>query len=142
MSLVFEGLAELRRDLINLPTELQAEAGHIVQAHGNAATARIKDAYSAHWITGELTKKVVVDYDFTTGLQASAVLKNTSKLAYIFENGTEARHYVTVNGKQHLTGKMPGFHIFIPIVMQERRNMYADIRALLTAKGLTATGDA
>ena len=70
------------------------------------------------------------------------MLKNTSKLAYIFENGTEARHYVTVNGKQHLTGKMPGFHIFIPIVMQERRNMYADIRALLTAKGLTATGDA
>lgn len=142
MSLVFEGLDQLRRDLLNLPTTLQAEVGHIVQAHANAAAARIKSAYGDHWVTGELTQKTTVSYDLTTGVAASAVVTNTSRLAYIFENGTEARHYVTVNGRQHVTGKMPGFHVFIPVVMQERRNMYADIKPVLVANGLTAIGDA
>ncbi len=142
MSLVFDGLAQLQKDLLNLPTDLQAEAGHIVEAHANAAAARIKSTYSDHWITGELTKKVAVDFDLTTGVAASAVITNTSRLAYIFENGTEARHYVTVNGKQHLTGKMPGFHAFIPVVMQERRNMYADLADLVRSHGLAVTGDA
>ena len=142
MSLVFDGLAQLQKDLLNLPTDLQAEAGHIVEAHANAAAARIKDTYSQHWITGELTKKVTVDFDLTTGVAASAVLKNTSKLAYIFENGTEARHYVTVNGKQHLTGAMPGFHVLVPRVMQERRNMQIDLAAMVASHGLTVTGTA
>lgn len=142
MSLVFEGLAQLKQDLLNLPTELQAEAGHIVQAHANAAAARIKDVYGDHWVTGELAQKVTVTYDLTTGVAASAVVQNTSRLAYIFENGTEARHYVTVNGKQHQTGKMPGFHVFIPRVMQERRNMYSDLKDLLVQKGLSVHGDA
>ena len=115
-----------------------------MQAHANAAAARIKSAYGDHWITGELTQKSRPStYDLTTGVAASAVVTNTSRLAYIFENGTEARHYVTVNGQQHLTGKMPGFHVFIPVVMQERRNMYADIAdRYCVANGLTVTGDA
>ncbi len=140
MSLVFEGLAQLKQDLLNLPTELQAEAGHIVQAHANAAAARIKDTYPS--ITGELRNKVTVTYDLTSGVAASAVVKNTSRLAYIFENGTEARHYVTINGVTHQTGRMPGFHVFIPRVMQERRNMYVDLKALLVRKGLAVSGDA
>ena len=142
MSLVFEGLEQLRKDLLNLPTELQAEAGHIVEAHANAAAARIKSVYADHWLTGELTKKVTVDFDLTTGVAASAVIKNTSRLAYIFENGSEARHYITHNGVQHLTGKMPAGNVFIPRVMQERRNMYQDIAAMVAAKGLTVTGSA
>jgi hypothetical protein len=140
MSLVFDGLADLKRDLLNLPKELQAEAGHIVQAHANAAAVQIKAAYPK--ITGRLRDKVAVTYDLTTGVAASAVVRNPSPLAYIFENGTEARHYVTVNGKIHRTGKMTGMHVFIPRVMQERRKMYGDLKDLLVRKGLKAIGDA
>lgn len=140
MSLVIDGLADLKQALLNLPKELQAEAGHIVQGHANAAAVKIKAAYPR--ITGRLRDKVNVTYDLTTGVAASAVVKNPSPLAYIFENGTEARHYTTVNGKVHQTGRMPGFHVFIPTVMQERRVMYPDLKDLLVRKGLTVTGDA
>ena len=37
---------------------------------------------------------------------------------------------------------MPGFHVFIPRVMQERRNMYQDLAAMVAANGLTVTGTA
>jgi hypothetical protein len=142
MSLVFDGLADLKVALLAMPKELQVEAGHIVQAHANAAAARIKDAYGQHWVTGYLTKGVTVTYDLTTGVAASAVLKSTAPHAYLFENGSEARHYTTVNGKLHQTGRMTGFHVVIPRVMQERRNMYADIKDLLVRKGLIVSGDA
>ena len=142
MSLTLDGLAALKQALLDLPAELQAEAGHVVEGYANRAAVDIKAAYAAHWITGELTKKLTVEFDLTSGVAASAVVKNTSKLAYIFENGTEARHYVTVNGKTHLTGRGPGFHVFIPVVERERAAMWVALADLVRSKGLQVTGNA
>ena len=134
MSLVFDGLAQLQKDLLNLPTDLQAEAGNIVEAHANAAAARIKSVYADHWLTGELTKKVTVDFDLTTGVAASAVVE-TLAAAY-FRERAEVRH-MTVTGSS-TDGRMPAPRLHARDA--ERRNMNrprGDVR-----KGLTVTGDA
>jgi hypothetical protein len=69
---------------------------------------------------------------------AGAIVKNTAKHAWIFENGTQARH----NDLGANRGSMPPGHVFIPAVIKRRRIMYQQLRALLERHGLKVSGDA
>ena len=133
--LYFEGLSELREALHALPAALTGEASHIVQAAANGATATIKAAYPVR--TGRLRDGVGVSLEqgpFST----SAIVKNTSKLAFIFENGSQARH--TSIGANR--GSMPPGHVFVPEVIRKRRQMYEQLKDLLVRHGLGVSGDA
>ncbi len=129
--LVFNGLAELRAQLRNLPAELTAEASRITEASANSAAAAIKQAYPKGE-TGNLIAGVTVTHFDKGRFSAGAILKNRAKHAAIFEYGTQARH--TSLGRNR--GAMPPGRVFIPIVIEKRRQMFEAFKAMLTRHGL------
>jgi len=138
--LVWDGLAELRAELQKLPEQLTGEAAHLIEAAANSAKVDIAAAYP--WRTGNLRKKTTVAVLARKGLIVGAVVKNTSKLATVVENGSQARHYLTVNGVKHLTGKMPAQHVFVPRIVKARRKLTQDLKDMVARHGAVVTGDA
>lgn len=132
----FDGLQELVDGLRAMPDGLAADADHIVQAHANRAALAIKQGYP--YRTGDLVTHVFVSQFDHGKVSTGWVVKNTSKLAYIFENGTQARH--TQLGADR--GSMPPGHVFVPPIVRERRAMYEDLKDLLVRYGLVVRGDA
>jgi hypothetical protein len=130
-----DGLAELVTGLQQLTPELVGESSAIIGGAGDGAAREIILGYPER--TGDLRKGVKV---LKTAGQFSITVKvvNTSKLASIFENGTQARH--TDLGANR--GSMPPGHVFVPIMMRRRRAMYEQLKALVASKGLTVSGDA
>ena len=132
-------LEELFEGLRHLPPELQQEGGQIVFANADAAADEIQAAYPSR--LGDLKRKLKVTK--TAGqFSTTAVVTDTSKHANVFENGSEARHYVTRNGVKHLTGAMPAANVFVPRIERRRQTMHEAHKALLTRQGLEVSGDA
>ena len=136
--LVFDGLAELRQQLRNLPAELTAEASNIVNATANSAAVEIRSEYGKHRVTGNLQAGVVISHVDKGKFSAGAIVKSTAKHAAIFEIGTQARH--TDLGADR--GSMPPGNVFVPIIARRRRGMYQALKNLLARQGLTVSGDA
>lgn len=140
VSFRIDGLTELADQLKRLPHELQAEARAITLRRANAAAERMRAAYPDR--TGDGKKSLRNRLKVTTeesSFSASAIVKNTSPLAAIFEFGTMARH--TALGANR--GSMPVGHVFIRINVEERRAMYNDdFRELLERAGLAVEGGA
>jgi hypothetical protein len=134
-TVTWTGLDELKQQLRELPKNLHGEASHICEAEANAAAATIKAGYPVK--TGDLRDKLTVERVDAGPFSTGFVVKNTSKLAYIFENGTQARH--TAKGWNR--GRMPPGRVFIPTVARRRRTMYQNLKAMLERYGLTVTGD-
>jgi len=133
-ALTFDGLADLQHALEQLPNDMTGEAAHIVEAAANSAAATIKAEYPVR--TGELRDRLTVDFS-RDGLSVVGTVRNTSKLAWIFENGTQARH--TEIGANR--GAMPPGHVFIPTVAARRRQMYAELLELVKRNGFEVSGD-
>lgn len=135
----WSGLDELKAALRNLPPELRAEAAHICEATANAARVSVADGYQKGLRNpGELVDKLEVTRQETGSFGVSFTLINRSKLANIFENGTQVRR--TAKGANR--GQIqPPLHVFIPTVARKRREMYQELADLLTRKGLTVSGD-
>jgi hypothetical protein len=129
------GLEDLKAQLRALPTELAGEGANLVEGRGNRATQRIKAGYPAR--TRDLRDKTTVTHT-RSAFGARAVVTNTSRHALPFEIGTQARH--TKLGANR--GSMPPGHVFVPVMQQERRAMYDDLRDLLERHGLVVSGAA
>lgn len=133
---VWEGLKEQREELRQLPTSLAGEAAHLVEAAANSVAHEIKAAYP--YRTGDLRAKVVVSTLLGHDeLIVGEVVKNTSKLAMIFEYGTQARH--TALGANR--GSMPPGHVFVPRIVKARRQLTQDLKAMVARHGATVTGE-
>lgn len=130
------GLDELREALRKLPAELTGEASHIVEGAANGAAAQIKAAYPRR--TGNLVNGVSVETVSSGQFSAGAIVKNKAKHAYIFDNGTQARHDAIGANR----GSMPPGHVFVPAVIRKRRQMYEQLKDLLVRNGLQVSGDA
>jgi hypothetical protein len=130
-----DGLAELVDGLQHLTPELVGESVGIIGGTGDAAANEIILGYPGR--TGDLRKHVKV---LKTAGQFSITVKvvNTSKLASIFEDGSQARH--TELGANR--GSMPPGHVFVPVMQRRRRGMYEALKGLIASKGLTVSGDA
>jgi len=140
--LQINGLDELRAALRAAPAELVRESAAIVLARAEAA----RDAMAALYPVrdygrlsgrGNLQKGLRVDTssDFAS---ASALVRNTAKHAYIFENGTSPRRWA--NGKS--TGSMAPGRVFIPTAIKHRRAMVAELIALVRSAGFEVSGSA
>ncbi len=140
--MTWDGLEELKAALRNLPGELGDDATAIVNTAAEDAMAGVIAAYEGHVLTGDLVGHVFLSQEARNKFGATYVVKNTAKHAWIFEEGTQARHYVTVHGKTHLTGAMPPSHVFVQTMVRARRQMYANLKDLLAQKGLEVSGDA
>jgi len=132
------GLEELREALRNLPADLAGEAGHIVEGAANGAGVDLRAAYQERARTGHLAAGVTVTHYEKGRFSAGAIVKNRAKHAWLFENGTQARH--TDLGANR--GAMPPGHVFVPIVMRARRGMYEALKVMLERHGLKVSGDA
>jgi hypothetical protein len=143
---VLSGIDELREALRSLPADLAAEAATEVTAAAQAAEADVRQVYEAHVASGTLAARLSVSTS-TSAFGANAKVKNTSPIAFIFENGTQARHYVTASGAQHATGAMwgktpePPTHTFVRAMQARRKAMYERLRAILERQGLQVTGE-
>lgn len=139
-TVVWDGLAELHAQLARMPEELTGEAGKAVEGAANGAYVDIASAYP--YRTGNLRMGMRLQSVIRKGLVVAAVLKNIAPHAIILERGTQARHYFTVNGVKHLTGKMPPGHVFVPRVLKARRALTAQLKDMLFRWGAKqVTGD-
>lgn len=138
--LVFNGLAELKAALLHLPADLTGEATHLVDGIANGAAADLKAAYPER--TGHLRAGVSVTHVDRGTFSAGAIVKSTAPHAWLFDNGSQARHYITKNGKTHVTGAMPPTHVFVKTLVEARRRMWEQLRGLLERHGLVVSGDA
>lgn len=145
--LVLDGIAELRDALRKLPHELKAEAQDVVLGTADSAATDIRVGYRRGSLqrkgegnvrTGNLEKGVSVRKDEASTFGAGAIVISRSPHAWMFENGTQARH--TAIGANR--GAMPPGHVFIPIVIRKRKQMYEKLRGLLERHGLKVTGSA
>ncbi len=136
----FDGLAELRAALRNLPASLTTEASRIVEGAANGAAAQVRGQMPA----GDARNGVTVTHFERGKFSAGAIVKNRWPLAYLWDNGSQLRHYITVRGKRHPTGKMWGRqsppHTFIRAMVRARRLMYSQLKDLLERNGLKVSG--
>jgi hypothetical protein len=145
MSLTWTGLEELKAELRDLPAALTGEATHEVEGAANGAAATVKGVYGQHALSGALRDSVDVTHEHSAFMARSKVKVN-HPLAWLFDNGSMGRHYVTDAGGKHRTGAMwgktPPTHVFVVTAIQARRRMYQQLKALLVRFGATVTGDA
>lgn len=131
--LMLSGFEELKAALRQLPQHLAAEAGGIVTAHAESAATRVRAAYAEHRHTGNLERGVKVDRVVVENAGAAARVRSTARHAFIFENGTQARH----TGLGWNRGAMPPGHVFVPIAIRERAAMVDELIAMVEREGLT-----
>jgi hypothetical protein len=141
---VFEGLEELKAALRTLPADLTAEASRIVEGEATGAAVTLRTIYGAHNISGDLQDKVQVRPRTAGQFGVAWLVVNGSRIAWLFDNGSQARHYVTSRGNVHQTGKMwgktPPTHAFVKTMVKARRVMYEKLADLMRRHGLTVTG--
>ncbi len=138
---IFEGLDELREQLKALPRDLGQAAGDIIVEATNDVADTIFNEYPDK--TGHLRGGVKFSVD-RNDYGAVGTVRSTAKIAWMFENGTVARHYISKNGVDHLTGAMPAKHTVVRAAVPRRRKMYEELKAMVEAHplGLEVSGDA
>lgn len=138
----WDGLDDLRAELRRLPDELTGEASHIVQASGNAAAVTVRSIYGEHRVTGHLQNSVVVEQRAAGRYGAAVVVKATDPIAWLFDHGSQARHWLSGKSTGTMWGRTPPTHAFVGTMIRERRTMYAALKDLLVRHGLSVSGDA
>jgi hypothetical protein len=137
---VWSGLEELKAQLRNLPAELAAEASGIVTGRAERARQDIETSYPD--VSGNLRKGLRLGSGTNVGrFGASTILKNTAKLAWLYDNGSQLRHWDSGKKTGAMWGKTTPPHTFVKIVIRQRRAMRQDLKALLERHGLVVTGD-
>lgn len=139
---MFTGLDELRDALRNLPAELAGEAAGDVTGAAQAAEAEVRQVYEQHAASGNLAAHLYLSTS-TSAFGAGALIKSTAKHAWIFENGSQARHWASGKSTGQMWGRtaQPPTHVFVRAMTKYRKRMYEQLRALLERQGLQVTGE-
>ena len=139
---VFSGLDELREALRTLPAELAAEAAGYVTGAAQAAQAEVRQVYEAHADSGNLASRLYLSTS-SSAFGAGALLKSSAKHAWIFENGSQARHWASGKATGTMWGKtaQPPTHVFVRAMQKHRRRMYDELRGVVERHGLQVTGE-
>jgi hypothetical protein len=141
---VWSGLEEFRDALKRLPTDLRDDAAAIMNEEVEAARAAIDADYAQHEFTGNLRARLLLTTKYDGPFGYRAELRNRAHHAWLFDNGSEARHYVhEKSGRIHATGKMwgktPPAHTFVRNAMRARERIQTRIVAMMEAAGLEVT---
>lgn len=138
---VFEGLDELRAALQALPAELTDEASALVFDAGNAAADTVRAIYERHEVTGHLANAVSVAAQTTGEYGAGVVIRVNDPIAFLFDNGSQARHKVKGSSTGAMWGHTPPTHAFSGTMARGRRAMWGSLAAMLVSHGLVVSGD-
>lgn len=136
----FDGLEQLRAELRQLPAALAGEAGHLVQGEANAAAVAIRTIYGAHRVTGNLQEGVEVEASTAGQFGVVYVVRSKAPHAWLFDNGSQARHWAEGKSTGAMWGKTPPTHAFVRTMIAGRRRMYDLLGALLARVGLRVSG--
>lgn len=143
---VFTGMDELKAELRALPSHLTAEAGREVVSAANGAAVTVRTIYGQHKVSGNLQAGVSVSHESAGTYGARSVVKSNAPHAWLFDNGSQARHYMTANGVKHATGRMwgrtPPTHAFVKTMIAARRGMFEKLRGVMERAGLVVRGEA
>lgn len=133
--MVWHGLEEFRAQLRQVPKGCTNEAARIVEGGVNSAYVQVSTVYGKHRYTGTLQNRLKITPlkvrgEFTTGL----VLKSGSPLAWIFDNGTQARHWKSGKSTGKMWGNTPPTHIFLKTILKTRREITEKLHAMVHRK--------
>ena len=132
-SVTWTGLQELMTALQNLPEHLTDEATTIVARAAEEVETTVTEAYVGSLKRGvKRTEKAIGRYG------VAYQVRSMSPLAWMYENGTVARHTRTGISR----GAAPPKHIMIPAAERRRAQMYRELKSLLVREGLLVSGDA
>ena len=133
-TVTWTGLEELLAAMQALPADLVDDATAIISGAADNALAEMDATYPTR--SGNLRKGLKKEDKYIGRFGVAYVVRNSAKHAWIFENGTAARH--TFAGAYR--GIMPPGHVFVPIAERHRARMYGELRDMLVAHGLVVTG--
>lgn len=138
--------ADFIADLRKFAPELRDDAAEIVQDTATRAANTIRGVYAQHRVTGNLEKGVKILPQSSGPFGIHIRVRSGAPHAWLFDNGSAARHYVTASGAKHSTGKMWGrsapTHAFVRTMIAARRVMWERLTALVRSKGFDVTGKA
>jgi hypothetical protein len=137
---IWDGLDELLAEIAAMPESCAGEAAKLVDGAANGAYVDIGRAYPFKF--GELRKGMRLKSVVKKGLVVGAEVQNVANIAWIFEKGSEVRHYFTVNGVKKLVGRMPASHLFGRRAARARRRLTQELKAMKALRLATVTGDA
>lgn len=140
----WDGMDELKTMLRSLPSDLTGAAIDLVNEAAEAAQTEIAAGYH-QGPTGNL--RAGLGITFKAGLfKTVAVLRNRAAHAWLWDNGSQLRHYAGPWKHGKATGAMWGKtgppHTFVKGVIKHRRLMYERFKDLLRDHGLLVTGEA
>jgi hypothetical protein len=136
-TMVWRGLREYLAELQKLPEEAKAEAAKQIEGEVNAAYVTVKRVYLDHQHTGTLAKRLTI-----APMAGGLVLRSGSPIAWLFDNGSKARHWATGKSTGAMWGKTPPTHIFAATVAKGRRRLTLLFKEMLKRRGAaTVTGD-
>jgi hypothetical protein len=140
--IVWSGLEELKRELRNLPTELTKEASNDVRAAANGAAVRVRTEYGKHRVTGRLQESVEVNEQSSGRFGVKFVVRSTDPIAWLFDNGSQARHWVSGKSTGTMWGRTPPTHVFVRTMIKSRREQFEKHKEMLRRHGLIVLGEA
>lgn len=125
------GMSELMEALRQLPEHLVGDATPIVTGAADRTYDTVEADYRDSAITGALERGLKKETKSIGPFGVAVVVRNTAPIAWMYENGTEARH--THAGVSR--GAMPPKHIFISTAERNRTAMYEALKQMLVAWG-------
>lgn len=140
----WNGLEEYRAELRQLTDECQGDAAKLIEAEVNGAYVTISQVYGAHRHTGTLQNRLRISSLAVGSRVYGLVLKSGSPIAWLFDHGSQARHWTGGKSTGRMWGKTPNppLHIFGRTVAQARRRLTAQYHDLLRRRGaVSVTGE-
>jgi hypothetical protein len=140
---VWSGLKEYYAELKQLPDACTGETEKLIEGEVNGAYTTVSQVYGAHRHTGTLQKRLTIAPLKRKGqFIAGRELRSGSPIAWLFDNGSQARHWASGKSTGTMWGKTPPTHIFAKTVAKARRALTLQYKAMLLRRGAkTVTGE-
>jgi hypothetical protein len=150
-TMVWDGLSDYLKELEQLPQDCHDEAAKLIEGEVNHAYLTISQVYGAHRFSGRLQNRLSISTLAVGRYVYAMVLKSGSPIAWLFDNGSQARHYTGTDksGRTYVDAdrgsmgsKTPPTHIFARTVGKAKRTLTTQFHNLLVRHGaVSVTGD-
>ena len=136
------GLDDLVKALRELPAALAGEADHVVETAANGSALRIRAIYGQHRFTGRLQDGVRVERLSQGPFGVAYEVISAAPHAWLFDNGTQVRHWDEGKNTGKMWTKHPPTHAFARTMGEGKFRMYTALGEMLERHGLHVSGSA
>lgn len=140
--LTWVGLREYRAALLTLPEDSSVEAAKVMDGEINGAYVEISQVYGQHRHTGALQRRLQIQPLVSRGLTVGRKLRSGSPIAWLFDNGSQARHWANGKSTGRMWGHTPPTHIFRRSEGRARARILTQLVEMMRRRGAsTVTGE-